>query len=146
MTANWRSRRHFDFGDEFGYMLNEVLPAKVASVAAATCRIEIRGKHGNRSDENRHKGYGEAVYLSLQTHGADIKGLCSASAKMGKFIRTTSNEAADLVLGCFGLTIDDVREQFGRPGDYESRWFDLSDVVQKLAPELLSAERARKTA
>jgi hypothetical protein len=141
-----RTRRQFDFGEKFGYMLAEILPTEVANIAATTCRIEIRGKHGNRSDANRHKGFGEAVYVSLQTYGEEIKGLNSAFKKTGSFISTTSNEAADLILGCFGLSMDDVRAYFGTPGDYDSMFLDLTNVVELLAPELLTTERTRQTA
>jgi hypothetical protein len=42
--------------------------------------------------------------------------------------------------------MDDVRAYFGTPGDYDSMFLDLTNVVELLAPELLTTERTRQTA
>jgi len=132
-----RTARHFDFGDHFGQLLRAILPLSYCSAAAATCRFELRGKHANRSPENAHKGYGPAVYLSMQTDDAKLFLGGHPIQRTGRFTMTTCEDAANMILNCFGICVDDVRDHYGEPTEYESKHFDLVDVVATLRPGLL---------
>ena len=137
MANGKRTPRHFEFGDKFGQLLRTLLPLAYCPVAAATCRFELRGKHANRSPKNVHKGYGPAVYMSLQTDNLDLFACGHPIQRMGRFSATTCEDAANMVLNCFGLCVDDLRDHYGEPSDHDSKYFDLVDVVSELRPDLM---------
>ena len=49
----------------------------------------------------------------------------------------TDNDAANIILGCFGLSDQDVVDHFGLPDQGERYQVSLLKVVKKLAPEVI---------
>lgn len=128
----WRSRKHFDFGDQVGQLLKAILPPDVCNVAAATCRFLFLGKDANGNE------YGRGVRTFMQTyrHRPDVGTNCVQFNS--RWIELDSHDSANCVLKCFGITVKDIYETWGVPQDSESYVLDLKDIVETLRPELLN--------
>jgi hypothetical protein len=122
----WRPAKHFHIGDAHADMLDCLSPCNAAT-AIATGKLELRGKHANRSEGK--KGRAPAVYLWMQTFGEIPQGLHEPVQKNGNFIGLTSEVSVNFVLDHFGLTLDDVRDMVGEPGEHESKHVELFDIL-----------------
>ncbi len=122
----WRPGSHFRMGDTHADMLN-CLSHDNAATAIATGKLELRGKHANRSEGK--KGRGPAVYLWMQTMREEPQGICEPVQHNGNFIGLTSEASINYILDHFGVSLDDVRDLIGEPGEYESKHVDLYDVL-----------------
>jgi hypothetical protein len=140
MTTLWskpnsRPASYWAFGDVAGGYLSDILPDAVCSTAAATCRFQLRGKYANGNT------WGLGVITSMMTYRNRPRGTGlpnqPAVQYRHNFIELTADDGANVVLDCFGLTITDVMDRFGHPGEHESYWVDLKTVIETLCPSLL---------
>lgn len=138
ITQRYRRRarpaKYFDFGAQCVGRMSDILPESVAATAAATCRFQLRGLNANGNE------WGYGVIVTLQTYGNAPIGLGGVNQPAvhyhGDWIETGSHEAANVILGCFGLTIIDVYARFGKPTEGERILLDLFEIVQALTPAL----------
>ena len=81
--------------------------------------------------------------MTMQTYGEIPDGVGGANERAvqrhGDWIETDSHEAADVILGCFGLDMGQVYDHYGKPAEGERMTLDLPLIVQALAPQLLTA-------
>jgi len=126
---------YWTFGDVVAGYFSDILPDSICATAAATCRFQLRGKFAN----GNIWGLGVITMMMTYRHRPVGTGLPHQPAVQYQhnFIQLTSDDAANVVLGCFGLTINDVMDKFGHPGEHESYWVDLKTVVETLCPSLL---------
>lgn len=146
-----RSSRHFNFADTVGLRLEAVLPTVACRAAAATCRIKLMGwRKGNHNGESlrdtREKpfiGKGRWVHTSLQTFG-HCPSARFRSAPTGKWAYGDSFEAANDILDCFNISMLDIIDHYGDPGEDERMEWDLMELVETLAPDLLVEKEVRR--
>jgi len=121
--SKWRKATNFRWAAEWKSLFNGILPREVTEAAMATCRFQLRGKdsHGNE--------WGKGVVTLMQTFGRIPLGLSRAFQRKHHWIELDAHESANLILGCFGLTIDDVYAAVGCPGEGETIDLDLYDAV-----------------
>lgn len=122
----WRPAKHFGMGEAHADML-DCLSRRNAVTAIATGKLELRGKHANRSKGK--KGRAPAVYLWMQTFGETPQGLTEAVQTNGNFIGLTSEKSINFILDHFGISLDDVRDLVGEPSEFESKYVDLYDIL-----------------
>lgn len=146
-----RSIRHFNFADTVGLRLESVLPIVACSAAAATCRIKLMGwRRGNHqggalrdSGEKPFMGKGRWVHTSLQTFG-----YCPSArfrcAPTGKWAYGDSFEAANDILDCFDISMLDIIDHYGEPEPDERMEWDLMELIETLAPDLLETVEVRR--
>ena len=137
-----RTKRHFDFGDQFGHLLSPILSRNLAT-AAASCRFTIQGPN---SVGDTAKNWGTWIRTNIQTDGERPQCRHAWQIQKSGWISGDSHEAANVILDCFGLTIDHVFEHYGAPEWGVVYHVDLADVIAALAPEIMQAPRAVKTA
>lgn len=120
-----RTKRHFDFGEKYGHKLDFLLPKDRCSIAATTCRFEIRGP-GKKNKSN--------IYITrLQTFGISPSDYWqSGKTEKSKWATSRKINGANEILQCFGLTMEQVLEHFGSPEDNEVKTLDLVDIVEMM--------------
>lgn len=151
MPSPHRSIRHFNFADAVGSRLESVLPSVACSAAAATCRIQLMGwRKGNHngnsvrdSGEKPFKGKGRWVHTSLQTFG-HCPSARFRSAPTSQWAYADSFEAANDILDCFNISMLDIIDHYGNPGEDERMEWDLMELVETLAPDLLEVKEVRQ--
>ena len=137
-----------------GYHLAEVgIPADFCEVAAATCCLEImgwhRGRHNGdapRQQERRHYS-GRWVHIQLATYGKRPHGPARHNWRSGcvrpRYIHADNISAADYILGCYGLTTNQVIDWAtggNGIGDDDRIRLSLREIVEALRPDLLSTD------
>ena len=133
-----RKSRHWTWAKEWASLLDGMLPATVCEAALATCRITLRDKDAKAAGG----AWGFAVLTSMQTFGHEPTGIPTQIRNAHNWVTLQAAEAADIVLGCFGLTLQDVIDRFGMPGQGEKVEYDLCDVVTALAPDFALTKTA----
>lgn len=144
-TAGRRTAQDFAFGDRYGCMLRRILPDCECSGAAATCDIQImgwqRGMHeGNSLRDYRDKpfrGKGRWVSTRMKTNGklGQLQRF-SMNGPKSRWVHADSFEGADEVLGCFGLTTQDLIDHYG-PIEPDTRLIlSLRQIVADLCKNL----------
>ncbi len=138
----FRDQRHIAFSEAAATYLSDVLPSDngVTVAAAATMSFEFRGQFANGNM------YGLGVLTHAQTYGNAPNG-CGDGGYACQFlangrIELTDDDAADIVLGCFGLSVTDVLRHFGEPLLYERKTITLQQIVETLASQLLTETAA----
>lgn len=129
MRNAWRSTAAWDWAKKNANLLHDILPEHVCEAAAATCRITLQGPE---SVGDKAKNWGQWIRMRMQTFGHTPFHLSAAVQQDHHWISTDSREAVNVVLDCFGLTLDDVFAHYGEPEEGEIRTIDLYDVVTDL--------------
>lgn len=128
--SNWRKNAHYDFGKRHGHLLKDILPERICDGAAATCRFELRGLMSNGN------AYGLGFITRMQTFGYAPIGCGRVGQPCvqlhGSWIELTSDDAANIVLGCFGITMSDVLSNWA-PEPGQRICLDLAEIVSVLA-------------
>lgn len=136
-----RNSRHYSFGDNVGCrMLSDILPREVACIAATTCRFTIQGPE---SVGVAHKNWGQWIRTNMQTHGNIPRMRHAWQCRKDGWIGADSREAAELILDCFGLSVDDLFKHFGQPQIGKVYQVDLVDVVSALAPDIARVDQPK---
>lgn len=119
----WTEGRHYRWAQEWRSLFESIFPASVCETAMATCRIQLRGldSHGNK--------WGKGFVTLMQTFGHTPIGLTNDVQIRENWIELDAHDSANLILDCFGMSVDDVYRQFGEPGKGERLELNLSDVV-----------------
>jgi len=130
--SGWRKSQYWDWAKDHAAVLEDLFPLHVCEAAAATCRLQLRGlkSHGNQ--------WGKGVVTFMQTNGHRPAHLENDVQVRGKWIELDAHASADLVLGCFGITMDDVYGHFGEPSPGERIDLDLYQIVAAIAPDFTS--------
>ena len=154
LRSDWRKTKQFQVGSVLSNRLT-IFPHNVREVAIATCRIQIMGW-----DQGNHKGNagratkhdiehgikrGRWVYTRLQTYGqkpTNNNARWSKSGANAKWIEGNSFDAANDILACFDLSIDDILDNYGDVGRHDRIILDLPDIIETLKPELLQPATA----
>lgn len=131
-TTNWRSRRHWEWAETWASLFYGMLPKHVCNAAMATCRITLQGP---QSVGQQAKNWGRWIRMRMQTFGHIPDGLRTAAQRQHHWIATDSHTAAEQILACFGLSLDDVFAHYGKPAEGEKMTIDLIDLVTSLAPD-----------
>jgi len=143
LLARSRPRRHWDFGEQHADLMRSVFPGTSQDVrrkAAATCRICVMGKDAvTHNGSASRRGSGRWVYTRMQTEGHRPNTIRWSVQKRIGWVEGNSFDAADDVLGCFGLSIEDVISHFGSIDENERFMVDLVDIVAELSPVAMVA-------
>ncbi len=129
-----RPSRYLRIADQVGHRLELILPPLVCSMAVASCKFVIQGPRsvGTASSKN----WGQWVRTQFQAGGH------KPAIGIWQGERSISGDAhanADVILGLFGISIFDVLDHYGQPAKGVKYDVDLVDVIEALAPELLTA-------
>jgi hypothetical protein len=135
----WRPAKNWEIAKEVACLLDGILPAEVCSSAIATCQFTIQAPNSVGATK---KNWGEWVRTRLQTFGQKLNGLAAATQSNGNWLSFDSREAANIILGAFGLSLDSIYEAYGMPEEGQKMTLDLPSIIQRLAPEFLSAAKA----
>lgn len=135
MQNGWRKERFWDWAEENASLFEGLLPKHVCNAAMATCRLTLQGPN---SVGQGAKNWGQWIRMRMQTFGHVPNGLAAAVQKAHHWISTDSHEAANVVLGCFGLSLDDVFSHYGIPEEGETYALDLCDLVTTIAPDFVT--------
>lgn len=129
----WRPGRYWRLADRYAGELLDCLSAPVRSAAMATCRLTLRDKESTQAGG----AWGNAVLMRMQTFGEEPKGVTTQVRCDRNWITLQSADAVNVVLGCFGLTLDDVYATFGTPVAGECKQYDLFDLLAGLMPDMI---------
>lgn len=127
--SGFRPRTYWEWAAENADKLAGLLPLHVCNAALATCRITLQGP---KSVGEKGKNWGRWIRMRMQTLGYRPGGIETVQSA-GMWQRTDSHDAANAVLACFGLSLDDVFAKYGEPGEGEKRILDLHTIVHDLA-------------
>ena len=136
------SREDLEFGQQVASVFHESLglPLDCCETAAATCRFELRGLNANGNE------WGLGVVTNMTTQGNipdQVGGIGQPAVQVQRnVISLTDDDAADVILGCFGLSMDDVYKCFGQPIEGERINVKLRAIVSALAPAFLKSAAA----
>lgn len=147
MTATARPASHFDAGSKLAEMLT-VVPESCRATAIATCRFQVMGwQKGNHNgdaprsySDKPFRGEGRWVYTRLQSYGHLPSGRFSKCGPRSNWVKADSFAGADSILGCFGLTMDEVLQHFGNVTGDSRLQLDLVDIVTEMRPDLVAAK------
>lgn len=129
-----RPSRYFRIADQVGNRLESILPPIVCSMAVASCKFTVQGP---KSVGEAGKNWGRWVRTRLQAGGYRPElGIWQGE----RIISADSHEAADLILDPLGISIYDVIDHYGEPMVGVKYDVDLVDVIEALAPELLTTQ------
>lgn len=130
MLNGWRHRKYWDWSKENASLFHSILPEHVCEAAMATCRFQLRGlgSHGNK--------WGNGFLTFMQTFGFKPTGLTNDVQIRHHWIELDAHNSANLILGCFGLTVDDVYNHYGKPEKGERLDLDLHNIVSELCSQL----------
>lgn len=127
---SWRPTKMWEWAGQNRKAFANILPEFAIDAAMATCTLELRSE--DYCDTPR---WGKAVVMDMQTYGFKPTGLIGLGVAVQEtsrdWIQTTSHDAVNLVLGCFGLTMDDVWNHFEIPSIGKIK-VSLFDVVTAL--------------
>ncbi len=129
MQNRWQKRANWDWAEEWASLFDSILPQHVCEAAMATCRFQLRGlnSHGNT--------YGKGFLTFMQTFGSVPVGLVNDVQIRSNWIELDAHDSANLILGCFGLSVDDVYDHYGTPEEGTRIDLDLCELVQAIAPD-----------
>lgn len=132
----WRKSEVWKWAKQWASLLDGILPNHIRETALATCRITLRDK------DNRAAGgaWGFAILTSMQTYGHEPKGIPTQIRRAHNWIILQSEEAADVILGLFGITLEQVIAHYGKPDKGEKIELNLYDVIGAIAPDFALAE------
>lgn len=133
-TGLGRPAGHFAFGEYVAPMLQGIF--KHPSTVAATCRFEVQGQGAEGQNST---AWGHAIRTRVQSYVRPAKDWLGGR----NWFTANSERAADLILGCFGLSVRDLYAHFGQPKIGVKYMVDLIDVVKALAPEFMPDYRAK---
>jgi len=125
-----RPRRCFEFGSNQGNKMACILPSSFEH-AATTCVLTIQGPRAVGTSVKTHN-WGLGVRTRLLTNGEHPSRSYDWRDGKGGWITATSAEAAETLLQCFDLTVEDVLSHYGTPVTGETYTLHLADVVADL--------------
>ena len=125
----WQPKRNFDWAATCKDAFSKIFPEHICETAIATCRFLLLGK-----DANGNK-YGKGFRTFMQTYGNVPVGLRNDVQIRHNWIELDAHESANLILGCFGLSTDDVYRLVGVPVDGEQIDISLHDIVNAIAAD-----------
>mgnify|MGYP001564360994 CR=1 FL=1 len=127
----WRPRKMWEWATQNRNVFKNIFPDFVIDAAMATCTLELRSK-----DYSGGQCWGREVIVDMQTYGFFPSGLVSLGVSIQEtsrhWIQTTSIDAANLVLSCFGLTMQDVWNHFDIPANTGKLKMSLFEIVTEL--------------
>lgn len=127
----------WEWAKEWAELFESILPADVCETAMATCQFVIQGPE---SVGAKAKNWGKWIRTQMQTYGHLP---CGVHAQIkGNWISSDSHDAANVILGCMDLTMDDVYDAFVVPGEGEKFTVSLHDVVMKCYATAWTKEHA----
>lgn len=141
MQAQPYSRRDVELADYLASKLAPILESGVGAMAVMSCTFVVQGAC---SVGHRNKNWGSWVRTRMRTHGEKPAGCVWQCGR--DMVASDSVEAAESVLDCFGLTMDRVYEQYGFPEHGKVYTVRLLDIIQTLAPEILTTTRLAEVA
>lgn len=147
-SSKWLPANLVKFGDAMGKHLRPIMPHAsngCLNRALASCVISVMGKdaHNDEGEALRSQGNprgGRWIHTRLVTEYDHIESSRFRKTPMGQTSYGESFDAADLILGCFGLTMEQVLDHFGGVADTERKIFDIFTIVKALCPEILPSE------
>jgi hypothetical protein len=124
----WRHKQYWNWAKEWQTLFESLFPEHVCEAAMATCRFQLRGldSHGNK--------WGLGVVTFLQTFGHIPIGLVNDVQIHHNWIELDAHDSADLILGCFGLSMQDVYDHYGTPPKGHRIDLDLYNLVTAIEP------------
>lgn len=128
MQNSWRKRKNWDWAKQWASLFETILPPEVCEAALATCRITLRDKESTAAGG----AWGFAVLTEMQTFGNIPRGVCTEVRKNHHWITLQAAEAADVILSCFGFSLDDVINHVGRPVEGEKITVSLCEVMSEM--------------
>lgn len=131
--VSWRKRKVWDWAKNEASRLEAILPKHVTEAAAATCRFQLRGLNSKGNE------WGKGFTTFMQTFGRTPTGLVNAVQKRHHWIELNAHDSADVILGCFGLSVGDVYNYAGIPAEGESIELNLCDIVTACQPAAQAA-------
>ena len=139
MQSGWRKTRYWEWAKEWASLFHSILPEHVCEAAMATCRITLRDKDSKAAGG----AWGFAVLTEMQTFGNEPQFVPVEIRHNHHFITLQSQDGADAILSCFGLTLAGVIDYYGLPDEGEKITLDLCDIVTTLdADYAATAEEA----
>lgn len=147
-------RHCVEIGDMVGRQLEALgIPADDCAFAFATCQIQLMGRdaHNDEGTALRSEGstftYGQRRWCHTRMIVHTLNCLPSTAFQRkpnGIHVWADSFDGANAILDCFGLSMTDVIEYFGNVEPTERKVFDLTTIVEQLAPEILSAPTTQR--
>ena len=132
MQTGWRKRENWEWAKEWASLLHDLLPEEACEAALATCRITLQGP---KSVGEENKNWGRWIRMRMQTGGNIPRGIQTVQRGNRNWISTDSHAATNVILECFGLTLDDVFNHYGEPEEGQVIPLDLCTVIQAVAPD-----------
>lgn len=127
----WRRTGHWEWAKQWASLFDGILPVEVCEAAMATCRLSLRDKDSTAAGG----AWGFAVLTFMQTFGHEPGGIVTQIRKAHNWVTLQAAESADVILGCFGLTLADVIDHYGMPEEGEKIDLDLCELVTAIAPD-----------
>ena len=125
------SSRHFRIADQIGHLLEKVLPKIACSAAIVSCRFTIQGPE---SVGQKSRNWGRWIRTRLNTFGHRP----SIDIWQGKHVLSGDGHSnANVILNCFGLSINQVLDHYGIPKHGEMYHLTLIEVIETLAKDLV---------
>jgi len=121
--SKWGKAEHWNWAKQWKGRFEDIFPSSVCEAAMATCRFTVLGKNANGNV------YGRGFRSFMQSFGEKPVGLIDDIQVRGSWIELDAHNSANLILGCFGLTVDDVYDTFGKPCEGEQMEVSLHDAV-----------------
>lgn len=141
LINEYRRSDQFAFGEKVASRLL-LLFDEHSALAATTCRIQIMGRnahnhngHSDRCGTWRPTRQNRWVHTRLQTFGK----IAPHFHHNGRsdWIYSDRWDGADVILGCFDLTLTEVLATFGNVADRERKILDLDTIIKRMRPEIL---------
>lgn len=130
----WRKSKNWAWA-KANVALLDIFPIHVREAALATCQFVFQAPE---SVGDVRKNWGKWVRTRLQTFGhkpAGLTGVVTGVQKNGDWIGMDSTAGANLILKCFGLSVDAIYDAYGSPGFGGKYTLDLCEIVTRLAPD-----------
>jgi hypothetical protein len=122
----WTNARYYNWAEQWKSLFDDILPADVQEAAMATCRFTLQAP---KSVGRNAKNWGRWIRMRMQTFGRKPQVNTAVQTLGSGWISTDSHEAANAILGCFGVTLDDVYDAYGKPEEGQKVEISLHDAV-----------------
>ena len=141
-NANWRPGDNFQVAKAVKSMFAGFLPEGCLETALATCRFCFQGPK-SVGKTGKPKNWGHWVRTRMQSAGIFPDGFGQnwrfAVQREGRdWISFDCHQIASDILAFVGITINDVYDKYGKPGQGEKYIVDLATIIREIAPDCLS--------
>lgn len=133
------TKREQDIATRFTHHLKDLLPESDCLRALVTCQFTMQGALSVGVDA---KNWGRWIRTRLFTNGVLPPIQHAWQKHQSGWIGGDSIEAANAILSCFGLTLDQVLDQYGEPHTSEKYSVKLVDILDALFPANLQSAAA----